>query len=388
MQTQIQIEKLHRELEELRDRGVNRTLREHLQIEYPDYGSSSYSVDENYSFEKYIHEFLTEHSTEIGGIRNVGAIRVSQFYGLDRSWVRLFSELILSVITDGYRSHIDVDELLTVSVDTTQNTITLPVIDTKPLSRMLGPTEAVELGVEFSKDQVKVGQKTVSVNKFGKQMDFPYETVDDLPFDIIGVYLRQRGVALAIDELLYFIDIIVNGDRGIDKNNKVIEDTIAVIGVNDTGKGIQYRDILRAAIRMTMLGFPAPNILAEETQVTDIACLEEFWKRMQGTPLAALEIKGGIRIPDKIWPIITGVGDNAAIIQSDIGGTGRFTRQGLKIEYDKVITKQLHEMVVSLRVGYMNFFRNARVKIDGTKTFASTPWPEYFEPLVPAKKGK
>jgi hypothetical protein len=388
MQTQIQIEKLHRELEELRERGVSRTLREHLRIEYPEYGSSSYSVDDDYSFEKYIHEFLTEHSEETGGVRNIGAIRVSQFYGLDRSWVRMFSEMILSIVTDGYRSHIDVNDLLSVSVDTTQATITLPVIDTKPLSRMLGATEAVEMGVEFSKDQVTVGQKTVSVYKFGKQFNFPYETVDDLPFDILGVYLRQRGVALAIDELLYFIDIIVNGDRGIDKNNKVIEDTIAVIGVKDTAKGIQYRDILRAAIRMTMLGFPAPNILAEEAQLTDIACLEEFWKRMQGTPLANLEVKGGIKIPDKIWPIMTGAGDSCAIIHSDVGGTGRFTRQGLKVEYDKIVSKQLHETVVSLRVGYMNFFRQSRVMIDGTKTFTANPWPAYFEPLVPAKKGK
>lgn len=422
MQTRLQIGRLHDELQRLRDQGVSRTLREHLDIARPGYVPSTAGENDDplesqlarfaeeqgasvpdgfaamereseaptvhtYSLEKYLEEMLTENAEHTGGVTDIRRITVRQFLDLGDDFIKLFSELILGVVTDGYRAVFDLAELLALSIDTSSTAITLPIIDTKPLSKMVGADESVETGVEFKKDFVTVGTKTVDVGDFGRQIDLPTSTVEDLPFDILSVILRQRGIALAIDKVTYLIDIFKNGDRGVNRKKKSVADSIATIGVTSTENGITFRDILRAAVRMALKGFPASNILAEEEQFIDIQCLEEFWKKEQGSPRVQLKVKGGIKIPDTIWPIITGIGDSSCIVHCPESCTGEFKRQGLKIETQKLITKRLHEVVVSTRLGYMNFFRAARVLIDGTQTITEAPFPDYMSLFAPEKKG-
>jgi len=416
MQTQLQINRLHEELQQLRDMGINRTLREHLDLRFREYvpstagpntapietqfareaaegvpagypAASNDTVVQSYGLEKYIDEFLRDNAEQTNGVEDIRRITVRQFLNFGADFVKLFSELILGVVTDGYRAVFDVAELLALSVNTTATSITLPIIDTKPMGKMVARDEMVETGVEFKKDFITVGTKTIDVGDFGRQIDLPTYAVEDLPFDILSVLIRQRGVALAIDKLTYLVDVFKNGDGGVDKKKNAVTDTIAEIGVQDTAKGIQFRDILRAAVRMALKGYPAANILAEEEQFINIQCLEEFWKKEQGTPRVQLRVKGGIQIPDTLWPIISGIGDDSAIVHCKESCTGEFNRQGLKIETQKLITKRLHEVVVSTRLGYMNFFRPARVLINGTKTIAEAPFPDFMALFAPEKKG-
>jgi hypothetical protein len=368
---QLKIKKLHEELQQVRDNGVDRTLREHLQLNYSDF-----SREPNLSLEKYFHEY---------GIQNPTKMTVKQFLTLDsnKDLIWLFSEMILSMVTEGYRETFNVNELLAMSVDTAQTTVTLPVIDTRPMKRVIDKDRGVTMGVQFQTDSVTVGDKRINIDKFGVKLDLPYEVVDDTPFDILAIYLKQRGVCLALDKIRYLIDVMVSGDGGQDRKSVKVEDTIAEIGVKDTEEGITYRDILRTAVRMSLKGFPAVNMIGEEEQVVDVSMLEEYYQRYQGTPNSQLEMKGGIITPNKIYPVVDGIGEKRLVLQSPQYCTGEFKKQGLLIETDKLISRQLHEVVISTRSAMMNFFRAARVLIDGTKAFSGNGFPTFMQTSLP-----
>lgn len=369
--TQLNIKKLHTELQQLRNDGIDRTLREHLQHSYSDY-----SRDPNLSLEKYFNDYE---------IQNPMKMTVKQFLTLDSSkeLIWLFSEMILAMVTEGYRETFNVNELLAMSVDTAQSTVTLPIIDTRPMKRVLDKDRAVTMGVQFQTDSVTVGDKRIGIDKFGVKLDLPYEVVDDTPFDILSIYLKQRGVCLALDKIRYLIDVMVSGDGGLDRKSTIVEDTIAEIGVKDTAAGITYRDILRTAVRMSLKGFPAVTMIGEEEQAVDVCMLEEYYQRYQGTPNSQLEMKGGIITPNKIYPVAEGIGEKCLILQSPQYCTGEFKKQGLLIETDKLISRQLHEVVISTRCAMMNFFRAARVLINGTKAFSGNGFPTFMQTSQP-----
>lgn len=364
LQTQLKIKKLHAEMQQKRLAGESITLREHLATSYKDL----YPSDPNRGLEKYFYELGIDPSK----------LTVSQLLDFDgeKDNALLLSELILAAVQYGLSEDDYAKELLAGSVTTKDTTVIQPYIDTANMKSMQKKTKAVTPGANFEKDSFSVGDKRTGFKKFGKALSISYETIQDVKLDTLATFLRGTNSVLFNDRIAYIIDILINGDEAKDKDGNVIEDSAAIIGVDTTGT-LSYKDILRAAMRMSRLGRGPENMIADENLMLDILNLDEYSKKVLGSANTTLSVKGNITTPRKAY-IHEDIGSGKVLIHAPKFGLVEYVKQGLMVETEKVITRQLEEAVISMRVGYMNLFRDSRVIIDKSKAYSTNGFPTWM----------
>lgn len=368
--TQLKPQKLVAELRALRELGVQANLSDILKKkEYREYYSNP---DEAYG--KYLYD---------AGISRPGAMTVKQFLTLEGDeGLYIFSELVLDLVVLGMEQTFPIEDLLAISTNATSDTITLPTFEYVAKNRTYGKDKDVSAGVLFEDDGVIVGDKRVDVKKFGRALKLPYEVIEDTPLDILSVYYQAYGAAIGADKFAYLIDTMINGDGGIDREKNKIDDTVATIGVQDTTKSIQFRDINRASIRLSKRGRMPESLVIDELESYDLLELPEYKERKQGVPDQIINIKGQYRTPVDFYFSNDEVGTKSALIFSKQFCTGQFKRRALMIEEEQIKSRQIRAMYASERVGLMNFFKDARIKIDGTKAFTSNGFPDWLKPPV------
>jgi hypothetical protein len=365
MKEQLKIKKLHAEMQQKRNEGGSITLREHLATEYKDYNPSN----PKQGMEKYFHEL---------GI-NPSVMTVNQLLSFDDKDNRLLlSELILSALQYGLSEDDYVKELLAGSMPAKEaSNIVQPYVNTKNMKAMQKKSKAVSPGANFEKDSFTVGQKQIGFSKFGKSLQIPYEVIQDVKLDTLATFLKGTGAVLFNDRLSYVIDLLIHGDGARDKDTgEIVDDSAAVIGVT-TANALVYKDILRGAMRMSRLGRGPGNMVADESLMLDILDLDEYSKKVQGSEQTSLSIRGHITTPRNAF-VHEDIGSGKVLLQAPKYGLVEYVKQGLMVETDKIINRQLQDTVVSMRVGYMNLFRDSRVIIDKSNAYASNKFPDWM----------
>jgi len=362
------VTQLHNELMELRNNGVTRTLRQHLSSDYPDY----YPQDPEHALEHLFNELDIKPNT----------MEVQQLVSLaegDENMKWLWYEILLSAIHKGITNIDFTKELIAVTV-TKQNsdTLTQPYIITEDMKTTKG--KDVAPGVSFELDKIKVGQKTIKSKKKGRALEIPYETIRYSPINLIGQFFQGFGSVIIADKLATLIDVLTNGDNGRDQSDELIDESAGTIGVYSSTNGITYKDILRASVRLWRLGRPTGHMIGDENTMIDILDLDEFKKREAGVERAKLNLRGKIRVPENGY-VHEDIATKKLIVISKDNCIGEFVTQGLMIEKDKDIIRQLHELAASFIVGYMILHRNARVIVNGNANFTS--WPSLYDIVRP-----
>ncbi len=365
LKEQLKIKKLHAEMQAKRSLGQSITLREHLSTDYKDF----YPSNPSQGLEKYFHELgINPSQTTVKQMFEVGGKSDN---------VLVFTEMLLSALQYGLTENDYVKELLAGSVTANESSVVQPFIDTSNMKAMQKKTKAVAAGANFEKDSVLVGQKSTGFHKFGKALDISYETIQDVKLDALAIFLKGTSSVMLNDRLAYVFDILLNGDGARDEDGNVVTDTPAIIGV-DTADTLTYKDILRVAMRMSRIGRGPQNMVSDEELMLDILNLDEYSKKVQGAESTSLSVKGNIVTPKNAF-INEDVGSGKVLIQSPSHGLVEYVKQGLMVETDKIITRQIETAVISLRVGYMNLFRDSRVVIDKSLAYASNGFPTWMD---------
>lgn len=360
-------------LDARRDEGETITFREFFADEFSDIPGDPMTLVDMFMAENGLDDLTEKTFAEL------------MDFDKDKRFQAFFPELILTPFIEGFRAAFSPEDLLAFSIEAgNKDTLTLPYFKLREgVKKTVGEDLEVTPGVQFKEDFVEFGDKRTKLRKYGKQLNFTYETVEDTPFKFMVPYIQGLGAALAIDKIQWLLKAIVEGDGALDRDDKLIANPIAEVGVKDKTKGIQWRDILKVAVRMTLRGRAPNEMLCEEEQFVETSILPEYFQRYQGKPLSTLKKKAKISTPENLWPAPAGVGVSKMIIIAKQFCTGEFKKKGLRVEKDKLITKQLHRMVVSMRSSYINVFDDARVLLNGTKNLTEQPFPAWFEILLP-----
>lgn len=219
---------------------------------------------------------------------------------------------------------------------------------------------------------VSYGQKSVNIFKIGKGMKITYEVRNYVSLDVMAIFLRDFGIQLgyAMDNLA--IDTVINGDKADGSESS------PVIGVKDTSKGIQYRDMLKIWIRGSRMGRNFTTMVGGEDQALDILDLSEFKNRQNGTTTATLNLKTPVPNSADFF-IHGGVPKTDLLLLDRSAAMIKLTAQPLLLESEKIVSNQTEAMYASLTTGFSKMYRDAALLLDASKEFTTNGFPSYMD---------
>lgn len=246
--------------------------------------------------------------------------------------------------------------------------ITFPAInmsDAKP--QKVGIAESITLG-DFS-----FQQKTVKVGKIGRGIKIPYEIQQYVAVNVIGIFLEDFGVKLAMGLDTMAINTLLNGDQADGS------DSVSTVGIT-TANTLVFRDLLRIWVRMARMGKNITTIVGGETSAMDMLDLLTTTKYF-GTPRSSVELKLQTPLPQNSDFYVHGVMPTSKALMIDKSSALiKLNAQPLLVESEKIIQNQTLETYATLTTGFATLYRDSRIQMDETITFAGNGFPTYLDP--------
>lgn len=250
-----------------------------------------------------------------------------------------------------------------------QVSITMPAInmaDAKPMK--VGVAETIKVG------EISFDQKTVKIHKIGRGIKVPYEVIQYVSLNLVGLFMQDFGVKLGmgIDTLL--IDTILNGDQAGGA------DSAPVLGIT-TANTLVYRDLLKIWVRGARLGKNYSTMITGENAAMDI--LDLFINtRLFGSQRATFTMKTPIPQNSDIY-VHGNVPANQAIILDTSNAIIKLNAQPLLVESDKIISNQTQETFATITTGFATIFKDSRLILDTSLAFGSGHgFPSYMDPTL------
>lgn len=285
----------------------------------------------------------------------------------DQSYRWLVPEIIRSAIDLGLREAPFYPNLIASEQSINGLTAIMPIINPSDAApARVNEAETIPVG------DVSFGQKQVTLFKIGRGFKLTDEVKNYVSLDVLAIFLRDFGVQLgyAMDTLA--MDVLTNGNAA---NGS---EAAPVIGVADTTKGIEYKDLLRVWIRSSRLGRNFQNIIGGEDQALHVLDLPEFKLRMSGTPQATLNLKTPVPTSANFF-IHTGVDANQVMLVDPRFAMIKLNAQSLMLESERIVSNQTEATYASLTTGFSKMFQDASILVDGSKAFSSYGFPDYFD---------
>jgi hypothetical protein len=362
----MKIEKLHNEMVAIRKQGRNIFLRQHLNESYPNFSSS----DPDMRLEKYFAEMGFDYHTAT--VKQ--AIDMAEG---DLSYKFLWTETILPALFEGVYTSADYRYLIASSKPDKSSQVTQPYIEAENIKKSHGKKNVIPPGTEPDENEVGISGKTKTPEKFMTSYSLKYETIQDCQISVLSEFLKIYTEVEDSGKLDAVIFTIVEGDDAIDPSTKAkVDSSAAEIGVLDTQNGLTFPDYEQTCIRLSKIKRPLDLCIGSETNIRTIRNWDEFKIPYQGKPIHDFKIKGidplardGI-IYDGMEEKILLICKKACIAEK--------VKQGLLIEEERIVTKQIIKMVLSERLSFLNILRSAKVVIDPSKTFTSAGFPDFL----------
>lgn len=229
----------------------------------------------------------------------------------------------------------------------------------------INEAETIPLGT------ISYGQKSVNLFKVGKGMKITDEVKNYVSLDVMGIFLRDFGIQLGYTLDTLAMDALING------NKQDGSESSPVIGVSDTAKGIQYRDMLRIWIRASRLGRSFTNIIGGEEQSIDILDLPEFKTRYQGTTEATLNVKTPVPKSADYY-IHPGTPDKQILMVDRSAALIKLTAQNLFLESERIVSNQTQSIYATLTTGFSKMYQDAAIMLASDKAFSSYGFPSFM----------
>lgn len=275
-------------------------------------------------------------------------------------------EIIRTAIVAGIRQAPFYPDLISHDEHVSGLKITMPHINMSDAApAKVNEAETIPLG------DISYGEKTVSIFKIGKGFKITDEVRDYVSLDVLGVYLRDFGIQLgyAMDNIA--MDVLLNG------NILNGAESAPVVGVYDTTKGIQYKDLLKMWVRASRLGRNYQNIIGGETQAIDMLNLPEFKDRKSGTTDATLNIKSPV--PNKAnFYIHPGTPDQQLLLVDKSAALIKLTAKELMLESERIVSNQTQATYATITTGFCKMYQDAAVLIAANKAFTANGFPAFM----------
>lgn len=294
----------------------------------------------------------------------------------DESYRWLLPEIIREAVRLGLRKAPIYSNLIAAEESVTQPTVILPHVNmSDAMPTKIGEAETIPTG------NVTFGEKTVKLQKVGTGLKLTDEVQQYVSLNVLALYLQDVGVKMNIALDTMCVNTLINGDQTNGSN------AAGVVGVQSTSAGFTYFDLLRAWIRMGMLGRLPQSILSNENPALSVLMLDEFRNRMymlqpQGlnlrTPVPATtnyDIHGAMPADDQLMLIDA----TSALI--------KLNASALRVESERIASRQINGTYVTMTTGFANLFNDARLILDKSVSFASQGFPSYMNPTATVSEG-
>lgn len=278
----------------------------------------------------------------------------------------LIPEIFRNAIRLGLRKNPIYPNLISAEQSVPQTTVQMPAINmSEAVPAKLGVGETITTG------SVSFDQKSVSIHKIGRGIKIPYEVRNYVALNIVQIYMQDFGVKLGMGLDTMAISALTNGDQAGGG------DSASVIGIT-TANALVWRDLLKIWIRLSRLGKTPNVIVAGEGMATDI--LDLFTNtRLFGTPRGNVTFKTPIPQNSDVY-IHGAVADDQALIIDPSAALIKLNAQPLLVETEKIVNNQTEATYATLTTGFATIYRDNRLLLDRTKTFASFGFPAYMDP--------
>ena len=275
-------------------------------------------------------------------------------------------EIIRAAIVAGIRQAPFYPDLISHDEHVSGLKITMPHINMSDAApAKVNEAETIPLG------DISYGEKTVSIFKIGKGFKITDEVRDYVSLDVLGVYLRDFGIQLgyAMDNIA--MDVLLNG------NMLNGAESAPVVGVYDTIKGIQYKDLIKMWVRASRLGRNYQNIIGGETQAIDMLNLPEFKDRKTGTTDATLNIKSPV--PNKAnFYIHPGTPDQQLLLVDKSAALIKLTAKELMLESERIVSNQTQATYATITTGFCKMYQDAAILVAANKAFTANGFPAFM----------
>lgn len=280
----------------------------------------------------------------------------------------LVPEIYRDAIRLGLRKSPIYPEVIAGEQSVAQTSVIFPAInmsDAKP--KYVGVGETMTVG------EVSFDQKTVLIHKLGRGIKIPYEVKQYVALNVVGIFLQDWGVKLAMGLDTLMINTLINGDQagGID--------SCPVIGIG-TANTLVFRDLLRPWVRFSRLGKNPGVMIGGETMSMDILDLLTTTKYF-GDPRATVDLKLKTPLPTNASIYVHGAMADSQVLMLDKSDTIiKLNAQPLLVETDRIIANQTEETFCSLTTGFATILKDSRLIIDESILFSGNGFPSYMNP--------
>lgn len=283
----------------------------------------------------------------------------------------LIPEVIREAVRLGYRKPPLWTNLVADELFIEQPSIKMPYInpsDAKPTK--IGEAETIPTG------KLSFGQREVSLQKIGTGLKLTTEVQRYVKLNQLSIYFTDMGNQLNMAQDVMLIDVLINGDGN--------SNAAPVIGVADTNDGITYKDLLRAWIRMGLLGRLPQSMLSNESIALDVLTLPEF----TNNTLLLAGLESGLKRINLRTPVPTNQAydvhgampvSNQLMLIDNTSAALKFTSDALRIETERIVEKQIDGVYATTTIGFASLFRDARVIIDASQLYSAAPFPSWMD---------
>lgn len=217
-------------------------------------------------------------------------------------------------------------------------------------------------GATLPKTKLSRAEGQVQVFKYGRVLEWTYETARRMKLDIISLFLQRMGIQMGIDETDDLIEVLIAGDG---TSGSGVTDTDAeVSGTLDYDELIRIFQAFPKGYRMT-------DAVINDTNIRTILNLPEF-----KDPLIQLRFQeNGI---DDSFPILGATAHRWTSANATSFSTDRILavdrRFAIKVlvegdmmdESDRIIDKQINQRAMSYNKGFMKLDNNSTQCLDIT----------------------
>lgn len=283
----------------------------------------------------------------------------------------LVPELLREAISLGLKKPPLYPNLIAAEENVSQPLVGMPFINpSDAMPSKIGEAESIPVGT------VSFGQRSVNLQKIGIGLRVTDEVVRYVTLPVLSIFFGDVGVKLNMAKDSLAISTLINGDGGANTS-------APVIGVDNTSNGIVYKDLLRAWIRMGILGRMPTSMLSNEAIALEVLQLDQFTKRdiMPAASPESRMINLRTPIPTTQNYDIHGAmpATNQLMLIDNSAALIKFNSDALKLESDRIVQRQISGTFVTETTGFAVMFRDARLIIDKSLAFSGNGFPAYMD---------
>lgn len=284
----------------------------------------------------------------------------------------LSPEVFLDPVSRGAVQAAFYPELIIREETVSQPTVTMPHLDLSD-AKMADSEEGATIEV----GSVTYDTKVVTLYKVARGIQITYEAIRYMSLSLVQLYFEDLGRILGSNLNGKAVTTIVNGDQGDGS------EAAAVIGVEDTEEGVTWFDVVRACIRLGLLGRVPSDLIANETMALKYMNLPEVKNKQQGEPLMPVVLRSPMAIPRNLF-VSSKVGANKVAIQDSSASLVQLTAAPMLLETEKIVRRQIEGSYASITTGFAKVQRNASIVINGAVDFndvsGNYDFPDWMAP--------